>query len=73
MSGIGRAATAAKHRWSDMKIRALMRVPGVMDQYDGFMHGFHGIPVDGCEDSTHSGRAYEAGFRQGQERKAQAQ
>jgi hypothetical protein len=54
-----------RDRWSDMQIRTLMRVPGVMDEYDGFMHGFHGIQVEGCDRSAHSGRAYEAGLSRG--------
>jgi hypothetical protein len=47
--------------------QALMQKPGVMDQYDGFMHAFHDIPVEGCGSSRHSGPDYEAGFRHGLE------
>lgn len=61
-----------RDHWSDLQIRALMRVPGVMDEYDGFMHGFHGIPAGGCDSSAHSGRAYEAGFARGRARKESA-
>lgn len=51
------------------EIRALMDKPGVLEQYDGYMHAFHGTPVDDCDASTHAGPDYEAGFRRGLEKR----
>ena len=51
------------------EINALLDKPGVLEQYDGYMHAFHGSPVKGCTASTHNGPYYESGFCRGLERK----
>lgn len=51
------------------EISALLDKPGVLEQYDGYMHAFHDIPPGDCAASTHSGPDYEAGFRRGLEKK----
>lgn len=51
------------------EINALLDKPGVLEQYDGYMHAFHGSQPGGCDASTHNGPDYEAGFRRGLEKR----
>jgi len=55
------------------EILALMNKPGILEQYDGYMHAFHGTPVENCDASRHVGPDYEAGFRRGLEKKREQQ
>jgi hypothetical protein len=53
----------------DSRVRDLMRTnPDALNQYHGWMHGFHGFPYEGCgmtDLGPHEGPAFESGLGKG--------
>lgn len=48
----------------------LMQVPGALEAYHGWMHGFHGFPFAGCDMTDlgpHDGPHFEAGLERGRD------
>lgn len=50
------------------ELARLMKIPGALEAYHGYMHGFHGFPYEGCDMTDlgpHEGPAFEAGLERG--------
>jgi hypothetical protein len=56
----------AKDLSAAASLHVLMSTPGVMDTYNGWMHGYHGNPAEGCECCGHDSDSYRAGFKLGE-------
>lgn len=56
----------------EAELARLMAIPGVLDQYHGYMHGFHGFPFEDCDMAgigPHEGAHFEAGLEYGRIRR----
>ena len=57
----------------EAELARLMAIPGALEAYHGWMHGFHGFPFEGCDMTglgPHEGPDFEAGMERGRERRA---
>ena len=57
----------------DDELTRLMAIPGALEAYHGYMHGFHGTPYEDCtmtDIGPHEGPDFEAGLERGRTRAA---
>lgn len=57
----------------DAGLARLMAIPGALEQYHGYMHGFHGFPFEGCDMTglgPHEGDDFQAGLERGAARQS---
>ena len=62
---------AAKPGDDEAELARLMKIPGTLEAYHGYMHGFHGFPFEGCDMTDigpHEGPDFEAGLERGRMR-----
>lgn len=52
----------------EAELARLMEIPGALEAYHGWMHGFHGFPFEGCgmtDLGPHEGPEFEVGMERG--------